>query len=547
MMKNHSNPLAFLSLLLMLALFVGLTPVAWAAPGDLDPSFDDDGKALVDFQNYDDARAIALDNDGRILVAGQSSLAEDSDPPHYNDFAVARLTEYGALDPTFGDSGKVLLDFGRTETATELLLDDDTIVLGGYAGYRLADDNWSSDMAAVRLDPDGALVTSWGDGGKVWLDFGGYEQAYAAALDSAGRILLAGHRDYKFAVTRLNADGSLDTSFGVGGLAAVDLGGRAYGVAIDALGRIVVVGSAGGIAAIRLNASGTLDDSFGTGGVVIIPAGDAGYANAVVLDDNEDIVVAGSVGNWWDKTYVAAIRLSGVDGTLDASFGVDGQATVDFGGSQGYAAGLAFDSSGRIVLAGKATLPSGGEQETHAFAVARLSTGGALDGDFGDGGKATVVFGPDHWTYGYALALDAAARILVAGYTGSDGFDFAMARLLGGESYAWEGFYQPVDNPPVVNVAKAGAGVALKFSLGGDYGMDVIEAGYPRFVGAPCESSGGDAIEEYATNLGGLKYDPATGQYIYVWTTSKSYVGACGTLELKLTDGTLHTAEFRFR
>lgn len=113
--------------------------------------------------------------------------------------------------------------------------------------------------------------------------------------------------------------------------------------------------------------------------------------------------------------------------------------------------------------------------------------------------------------------------------------------------YAWSGFFQPVDND-AVNTVKAGSAVPVKFSLGGNQGLNIFAVGYPKLVKTSCTSGLEDAIETTVTAGGSsLTYDALAGQYIYVWKTDKSWVGWCGQLQVKLIDGTLHTASFKFK
>ncbi|MGH9084429.1 MAG: PxKF domain-containing protein [Acidimicrobiales bacterium] len=123
--------------------------------------------------------------------------------------------------------------------------------------------------------------------------------------------------------------------------------------------------------------------------------------------------------------------------------------------------------------------------------------------------------------------------------------------------YAWEGFFQPIDNPTGEgstldehwNRAKAGSAIPAKFKLGGDMGLSVFAAGYPRAVQIACPSSPEptDPIEEtVVTANSGLKYDSLAGQYIYVWKTPSNYALKCFRFEVKLIDGTTHTAYFQF-
>ena len=105
----------------------------------------------------------------------------------------------------------------------------------------------------------------------------------------------------------------------------------------------------------------------------------------------------------------------------------------------------------------------------------------------------------------------------------------------------------PGPNGDVINRAKAGAGIAVTFALGGDQGLAIFRPGFPRFVSTPCTADDAEnVIDEASTSPAGLQYDASTGQYIYTWKTSKAWAGACGTFELGLVDGSNHHALFQF-
>jgi hypothetical protein len=120
--------------------------------------------------------------------------------------------------------------------------------------------------------------------------------------------------------------------------------------------------------------------------------------------------------------------------------------------------------------------------------------------------------------------------------------------------YGWAGFFQPVDNTDatgkyILNIAKAGSTIPVKFSLAGDQGLNIFATGYPKVTGAfSCSSDPNvDAIEEYSTaTVSGLKYDPTANQYIYNWKTEKTWAGSCRSLLVKLADGSTHRADFNF-
>jgi hypothetical protein len=115
-------------------------------------------------------------------------------------------------------------------------------------------------------------------------------------------------------------------------------------------------------------------------------------------------------------------------------------------------------------------------------------------------------------------------------------------------NYAWNGFFQPVDNPPTVNTVKAGSAVPVKFSLTGNQGLNIFQSGYPASAPYTCSSTAPtDAIEQTVTaGTSSLSYDPASDQYTYVWKTDKAWAGTCRALVIKLVDGATHTANFQF-
>jgi predicted extracellular nuclease len=113
--------------------------------------------------------------------------------------------------------------------------------------------------------------------------------------------------------------------------------------------------------------------------------------------------------------------------------------------------------------------------------------------------------------------------------------------------YAWDGFFAPVYNAPEVNIVKAGSGVPVKFSLGGDKGLAIFATGYPKSQVFTCDPSELQATVDETVTAGSssLQYDPLTGQYTYVWKTEKAWAGTCRRLNVTLVDGTTHTADFK--
>jgi hypothetical protein len=116
------------------------------------------------------------------------------------------------------------------------------------------------------------------------------------------------------------------------------------------------------------------------------------------------------------------------------------------------------------------------------------------------------------------------------------------------EVFPFSGFLAPVDAPPVVNSVKAGAAVPVKFSLGGDRGLQIFAADHPSSQQTSCSGGGVDDIEETVSAGGStLVYDATSDQYTYIWKSDKAWAGSCRELQVRFVDGQTHVAQFRFR
>src|SRR5438876_1187397 len=176
---------ALLALLSALLLVLSFAHSVDAGPGDLDPSFGTGGRVLTDFGGGDGARALALQADGRIVVAGSSSAGGFG-----SGFALARYNPDGSLDPSFR-GGRVVTSFADRDEASALALQaDGKIVVAGFS-----DAGGRQDFALARYNPDGGLDLSFGSGGRVLTDFGGDDEAAALALQADGKIVVAGFSD----------------------------------------------------------------------------------------------------------------------------------------------------------------------------------------------------------------------------------------------------------------------------------------------------------------------------------------------------------------
>jgi uncharacterized delta-60 repeat protein len=378
------------------------------AAGDLDTTFAGNGKKRIGFGGDDEARAVVVQANGRIVVAGLGTAARR--------FCVARLRANGNLDTTFGTRGKRTISFGGDDEGAfgAALQPDGKIVLVGDSDFR---------VAVARLNPNGSLDTTFSGDGKVLFSWGAISRATAVLVMPSGKLLVGGFSGPEggnVQLARLNPGGALDGSFGTGGKAAVDFGGDDFGNALarQANGRILIAGrstTAGAIVA-RLLANGKLDGTFGAGGKLSLGSGSL---DAVIVQPDRKILVAGNANG---PAVMTVTRLK-TNGTPDPTFDGDGTAAIDFGNLADDANDAVLQPDGKIVVAGYT------QATDSPPAVARLNADGSPDVTFGGGdGKVTIDFGVA--TFGQAAALQTNGRILVAGQmTGVN--DFAIARLRG--------------------------------------------------------------------------------------------------------------------
>jgi Bacterial Ig-like domain (group 3) len=156
--------------------------------------------------------------------------------------------------------------------------------------------------------------------------------------------------------------------------------------------------------------------------------------------------------------------------------------------------------------------------------------------------------GPDVFVATFTTSsLSVGTHTITAVYGGNDVYIASSAvvtQLV--NAYSFTGFFQPVDNPPTLNQVNAGQSISIKFSLGGNFGLNIIAAGYPTSQQISCSSTAPvDVIEETTTANQGLTY--GGGQYNYVWKTQKSWAGTCRQFTMRLADSTDHLALFKFK
>lgn len=338
--------------------------VRYNADGSLDTTFDGDGIVTTDFDiNNEEARALALQSDGKIIAVGGSTSISGN-----GAWATVRYNTDGSLDTSFGDGGRVVteIDVDAIETAMAVAVQPNgAIVIGGESIG-----NWT----LARLTPTGGLDTSFDGDGKLQTDFGGgcCQGVSDLALQSDGRIVAAGYSTNGFTLARYNTNGSLDTGFDGDGKVTTGFGTGARGVALQSDGKIVTAGTAGNSFALaRFTAGGAPDPTFDGDGRVTTSfgPGNAGAADVALQSDGR-IVAAGS----YDGEF--ALTRYNTSGSLDPGFSGDGRLTTDFGGVSEQATSVALQADGKILAGGVA-----GEVNSLSAnrAVARYLGGGGIE------------------------------------------------------------------------------------------------------------------------------------------------------------------------
>lgn len=411
------------------ALVDRITP---ASAGALDETFGLHGKVTTTFNDQSQYLfATAIQPDGKIVAVGVGDLPPDTFGGHHS-IALARYNVDGSLDQTFGLGGKVLSDpYPGTNASYDpngLAFDANgkILVLG------LDSNAWG--IALYRYNSDGSLDTSFGNNGG--LNTGVVYQntmANAITVDADGKILVAGGYTV-FTVGRFNVDGSPDSSFGISGYRSVKFGppqgssDELHAIAVDSSGRVILAGttrdagSTSKFAVARLLSNGNLDTSFDVDGMQTVEFGPTLFADgvSVAVDSADRIVVAGDTKgprNWGPYYDMAAARLN-VDGSLDTTFADGGRLRFHFSNASA-AEVVLIDTTDKVVLAG---------WSGSSFAVARFNVDGSLDRSFSGDGRATARFRAGQ--YAFSAAMDQDGKIVLGGYT-FGGRDFALARFLG--------------------------------------------------------------------------------------------------------------------
>ena len=294
--------------------------------GVLDTSFDTDGKIEVGYgSNYEFCHTIAIQQDEKLLLAGSSN----------GSFSITRLNTNGTYDSSFSSDGKLIFSFGAGigSKINKLLLQPDGKIIAIGQAYNGVD----YDFGMARFNTDGSIDVTFGTAGKTLVNIGpANDFGQDAALQSDGRILVCGYSNNSlgdsFSIIRLNNDGTLDTSFATNGKIYYNIPGKSYcvaeSIALQTDGKIIVAGHADGdFAVLRYTTNGTLDTGFGNSGYSTTDFGNSqDKSYAIAIQNDNKIILAGhgyEAGN--TGLFHAAMARYDANGNLDNTFSSDGK------------------------------------------------------------------------------------------------------------------------------------------------------------------------------------------------------------------------------
>jgi uncharacterized delta-60 repeat protein len=423
-------------LVVILAAALAVAPgSSLANPGALDPTLAHRGIVAEPYGNWDVANAAAVQRDGRIVTVGETELANGK-----LEMVSTRMLPTGRLDPSYGHNGWVALSIGGTGLGTSLTIMPSGDILLGGAGRSSA--RAPIAFTAVKLHPDGTVDREFGNQGIATAPIGREALANAIAVQPDGKIVLGGtayQTHNVFAVARLDADGSVDQTFGSHGTTTLAPDAAAWGMGIAPDGRIVLAGESSnsgsgltavlnglglGAAARKLSDAGQYmaaavlpngqpDPSFGEGGVVKLSIGKTALCTAVAVQADGKVVLAGSA--FTNKLLVATARLM-PDGSLDSGFG-DGGISEQVVEEPVNA--VTLQRNGDIVIA--ATGPT----------AVRLTPGGAPDTSFGVDGIDQIEHAAGNAANGVTVDRKSGDIVLSGTATLSGRMELSVIRLRG--------------------------------------------------------------------------------------------------------------------
>jgi len=391
---------------LLFTFFLLLNAIAcrlFAQDGKLDSTFSNDGIVTTDLGGHDVASGVAVRPDGRVVVAGYSSVN------NWTYFALAQYKIDGTLDSTFGSDGIVLTTFSEPSYGGSIALQPDgKIVVGGgsYIFWLLA-----------RYNEDGSLDSTFGINGEVTTETLDYDVAIMSLIiEEDGKILAIGYSGetqpmsnvyYSIAVARYNSDGTLEDGIAYYGSSEID---RGYSACRQSDGKIVISSvSEGALELLRVDSNLYVDNTFANNGFETTQFVTSAIPQVAIQSDARIILVSANNSELLINRFTAG-------GLPDTSFGDGGNVTTPVTSNAFLATSVAIVEGDKIQVAGTSD---------ESIVVARYKADGNLDSSFGTNGITITDFASEINEVGTAMAIAPGGKIVVAASTNSD---FLVAR-----------------------------------------------------------------------------------------------------------------------
>jgi uncharacterized delta-60 repeat protein len=399
--------------------------------GSLDPDFGKGGWVHTDFGGKDQANAVAIQSDGRILVGGQTNGINGG-----YDFALIRYLPNGDPDPDFGTLGKMTWDFGSAQENIEFInvLSDEKIIIGGWT-----ESSPNSLGILIRLNPDGSPDMGFGQQGILRYRYGRSTGPLSLAVQEDGKYLVSGITvvdsfDLDWIISRFYPDGTIDSSFNHTGHRYFKFLTREnipFSMMIQDDHKIFMTGCAGvtsktNFAFLRLNEDGSLDQSFGNGGSLQTDFQnnqDVAYTS-IRLNDGRYIVSGTSKDSITNLDF--ALAMYKADGTLDPGFGLGGKMTYDLKGPVDDGLYMIQQPDGKLLVCGLSLLLG-----HNSFVIVRFNPDGSIDQSFGKKGVAAFDAGSiiAYNTPSFLMQKDG-KLVMVANYKDGTNINFLTMRFL---------------------------------------------------------------------------------------------------------------------
>jgi uncharacterized delta-60 repeat protein len=393
--------------------------------GALDLDFSGDGKVITPFSSTIEGGKVAIQPDGKIVVAGSRNYSTTIPLPlggtittYYFDIVITRYYQNGSLDNSFGSSGIKIINIESSQAGVTgelkniVLQPDGKILLVGKGAISFLN-------FLIRLNPNGSFDNTFDGDGRLHLpsiNSNAIGDLNDVIVQPNGKIVAVGKggATNDMCIIRVNNDGTLDLGFDGDGLKLVNNGGNetATSVALQADNKIVVVGSNNSdILTCRLTTSGVLDTSFDTDGIQTTNIRTNDYAYAIIIQPDGKILVGGETSNTSTDRDFCFVRYN-TNGSLDLSFTSLGYSIHNINGIDSFE-DMILQADGKIIAVGHSTI-SGSNITDFSLMRLNMGTSVSFDASFDLDGKVLTAFNTND-SYGSSVAMQADGKILVAG------------------------------------------------------------------------------------------------------------------------------------